>query len=96
MSSNGLPSVDGTSLTPDEAKPTRDVSSLLEDVASNGKSFTEGDTKARKKALVAARELCLALETPVEAIIRICWAEVSFESLSIHKLGMVLTLALKQ
>ena len=77
MSSNGDILVIGKSSVPHEAEPTRSVPYLLEEIASKGRSFTQGDTKARKKALAAARELCFALETPVEAIIRICWAEVS-------------------
>ncbi len=80
MSSNKVTSMAELSLAPYEAKPSRDVPHLLEEIASNGKSFTQGDGKARKKALVAARELCLALETPVEAIIRMCWAEVSYNA----------------
>ena len=78
MSSNGVASVNGIIPAPHEAKPTRDVSYLLDEIASNGKSLTQGNSKARKNALNAARELCFALETPVEAIIRICWAQVSF------------------
>ena len=70
----------GLSEVPHEAKPSRDVPHLLDKIASNGKFFVQGDAKARKKALAAARELCFALETPVEAIIRICWAEVSIHS----------------
>ena len=84
MPSNGETLVSGTSkgtpFAPHEAKPTRNVPHLLEEIASNGRSFALGNPKARKKALAAGRELCLALETPVEAIIRICWAEVHVDS----------------
>ena len=54
-----------------------DIPGLLEDITSNGKALAGGDASARKKLLTAARTLGFALESPVEAILRIAWSEVS-------------------
>ena len=81
---NGVTKIPIVSSTPfsssfKEIPPPFDVPHLLEDITSNAKVGSQGDEKARKKALAAARSLCLALETPPEAIVRIAWAEVSSE-----------------
>ncbi|MCJ1306215.1 hypothetical protein MMC08_009033, partial [Hypocenomyce scalaris] len=77
---NGVTKIPIVSSTPfsssfKEIPPPFDVPHLLEDITSNAKVGSQGDEKARKKALAAARSLCLALETPPEAIVRIAWAE---------------------
>ena len=61
------------------------VSELLERVSSKGKNIQDGGDKARKELLATARSLCLALETPIESILRMEWAEVS--PLSQHSKG---------
>jgi len=53
------------------------LSTLLEEVASKGKSLVDGDPEVRKELLATTRSLFLALETPIEAILRMEWAEVS-------------------
>ncbi|KAI9871139.1 MAG: hypothetical protein M1830_003279, partial [Pleopsidium flavum] len=58
-----------------ETTSSRHIPTLLGNIASNGNALSQGDTNARTDLLVAARELCLALETPVEAVLRIAWAE---------------------
>lgn len=40
-------------------------------------SLENGDPKARKELLVATRSLFLSLETPMDAVTRMIWAEVS-------------------
>lgn len=45
------------------------VNKLLED-------FQTDNTQARKELLIATRSLYLAVETPIEAILRMTWAEV--------------------
>ncbi|MCJ1392314.1 hypothetical protein MMC18_005181 [Xylographa bjoerkii] len=56
------------------------VPALLETITSDGKSFTQGDQDRRKSVLSAARELCSALETPIEAILRIAWCQPSLNA----------------
>ena len=56
------------------------VRALLEDVFSNGLSLAHGEVNARRELLVTVRSLFFELETPVEAILRIAWAEVSSDS----------------
>lgn len=51
------------------------VRALLEDVFSNGLSLAHGEVNARRELLVTVRSLFFELETPVEAILRIAWAE---------------------
>ncbi|MCJ1397526.1 hypothetical protein MMC11_000720 [Xylographa trunciseda] len=53
---------------------------LLETIDARGKSFTQGDEERRKSVLSAARELCFALETPIEAILRIAWCQPSLNA----------------
>ena len=53
------------------------INSLLEEVASKGKALTSGDLSIRKSLLSSVRALCLALETPIESVLRMEWAEVS-------------------
>lgn len=56
----------------------QDVSTLLKEVATKGESLTtDGSDKARKDLLSTARSLCLASETPIEAILGMVWGEVS-------------------
>ncbi|CAF9940602.1 MAG: hypothetical protein ALECFALPRED_008770 [Alectoria fallacina] len=55
---------------------TSDIHTLLEEIASKGASLDEPDhIYARRELLAAARSLCYKLETPVESLLRICWAE---------------------
>lgn len=54
-----------------------DVPDLLKRVETLGKSLNLDAPEERKAILTAARKLCLALETPIEAILRMEWAEVS-------------------
>lgn len=53
-----------------------DVSDLLKRVENLGKSLNLSAPEKRKEILIVARKLCLALETPIEAILRMEWAEV--------------------
>lgn len=53
------------------------VATLLEQVAAEGKSLLEGSDLAREALLAKARSLCNVLETPMEAILRTGWANVS-------------------
>jgi len=57
------------------------IPALLETINSHGKSLTRDDEERRKSVLSAARELCFALETPIEAILRIAWCDVRFFAL---------------
>lgn len=56
------------------------VAALLEQVTTEGKSLLEGKGSSREGLLGSARSLCIALETPMEAILRYGWAMVSFIS----------------
>ncbi|KAI9848794.1 MAG: hypothetical protein M1838_000375 [Thelocarpon superellum] len=51
------------------------VPALLEDIAAQGKAWLQDDPQARKLLISRARSLITALETPPEAVIRLCWAE---------------------
>lgn len=53
------------------------VSSLLEEIATTGKSYSQQQSGAREKLLSLANSLAAAVELPSEAIQRIGWAEVS-------------------
>ena len=57
---------------------TSDVHTILQEIAFKGSILNKtnhGD--ARRGLLAAARSLCYKLETPIESLLRICWAEVS-------------------
>lgn len=54
------------------------VTSLLERIKLQVTVMDNGDTKIRKEMLILARSLYLAIETPMEAILRMEWAEVNF------------------
>lgn len=62
--------------------PTSDIHTFHQELASNGDaSLEEHDHgNARRDLLAAARSLslCYKLETPIESLLRLCWAEVSF------------------
>lgn len=66
-------------ITPTAAE---DVPDLLSKVATLGNEYST-DVRSRMKLLEAARSLVYALETPREAMIRYCWAQVSLHSDSI-------------
>lgn len=53
-----------------------DIPALLKAIDANGKDLGKDKGEARQQCLAAARELCYVLETPVESILRINWAEV--------------------
>ncbi len=53
-----------------------DVPKLLADIRINDRNLTNGHEDARLQCLAAARTLCHALETPREAIITRCYAQV--------------------
>ena len=57
-----------------------DIPALLKAIDANSKSLGKDTGKARRQCLAAARELCYALETPMESILRVSWAEVSSPS----------------
>lgn len=57
------------------------VPSLINEITASNKSLGY-DRHARLQMLKAARSLVRALETPREAIIRTCWAEVNFQTAS--------------
>lgn len=54
------------------------VASLLENISSNGIDLSKDtvNDKVRTNLIAAARSLIRELETPVESITRIAWAEV--------------------
>ncbi|KAI9751446.1 MAG: hypothetical protein M4579_006056 [Chaenotheca gracillima] len=51
-----------------------DVGEVLQTIATEGDAYLQKDEKSRKRLLEAAQSLTLALETPSEAVNRICWA----------------------
>ena len=53
-----------------------DISALLKEVNTNALNLGRDNEEARRQCLAAARSLCYALETPVESVIRMNWAEV--------------------
>ena len=56
--------------------PPVPVDILLEEIASKGKALTLGGASVRKDLWSSARALCLALETPIESVLRMESAEV--------------------
>lgn len=60
------------------------IPALLKEIDTTGKSLGRDNQKARQQCLAAARSLCHALETPVESILRMNYAEVSFLTLPDH------------
>jgi hypothetical protein len=54
------------------------VTSLIEKATAQAANLKLGNSKMRKELLITTRSLYLALETPMEAVLRIGWAEVSF------------------
>ena len=59
-----------------KAPQSPSVSALLEQAVLQNKSLTEGDARSRKELLATARSLCNALETPMEAVLRMGWGDV--------------------
>ncbi|MCJ1434794.1 hypothetical protein MMC27_004164 [Xylographa pallens] len=53
-----------------------DISALVEIIKTASNDLGKNNREARRQCLDAARTLTFALETPVEAILRNCWAEV--------------------
>jgi len=53
------------------------IASLVGSISKLGKNIELDDAKTRKALIAAARSLSLALETPMEALLRMYWAEVS-------------------
>lgn len=53
------------------------VPSLLKEIAALGEGYQADDEQTRLKLAMKARTLWQSLETPREAMIRNCWAEVS-------------------
>ena len=47
------------------------VESLLKEISANGATLSNEDDASRQQCLAAARSLCYALETPLEAILSI-------------------------
>lgn len=52
------------------------VATLLQELAAKGSNFVDGNSKLRGELLAIARSLCISLETPMEAILRMGWAQV--------------------
>jgi len=52
------------------------VPELLKRIAASGNAFVSDDAQSRTELLDAARSLVYAVETPREAMIRYCWAQV--------------------
>jgi hypothetical protein len=62
------------------------VPGLLDKIAAFSKQYLGAEPQARLKLLETARSLVYALETPREAIIRHCWAEVRVALIEIQLL----------
>lgn len=52
------------------------LAGLLQEIQSHANAFTNEDSLARLKLVDSARALVRAMETPQEAMLRACWAEV--------------------
>ena len=63
-------------LFPTMSSTPYDIPALLKAIDTNGKSLGKDTGEARRQCLAAARGLCYALETPMESILRVSWAEV--------------------
>jgi hypothetical protein len=59
-----------------ESIDDHNVRRLLQQVEIRGAKFDPGNPKSRKELQVLTRSLSLALETPMEAMLRMVWAEV--------------------
>ena len=59
-----------------ESIDDHDVRRLLQQIEILGPNFDPGSSNSRKELQALARSLSLALETPMEAILRMIWAEV--------------------
>ena len=66
-----------------ESSPSFEALSLLEEIASIGKSYSQNESGSREKLLSLAYSLASAVELPSEAIQRIGWAEVQQSGLVI-------------
>ncbi|KAF6226401.1 hypothetical protein HO133_009267 [Letharia lupina] len=55
---------------------TSNIHNLLQEIAFKGAILEKPNNgDARRELLAAARSLCYKLETPIESLLRICWAE---------------------
>ena len=52
------------------------LETILASISSGGDALRQGEAYARRNLLDAARSLIAELETPIETITRITWAEV--------------------
>ena len=53
-----------------------DIPALVDKINITKGELGKDNGEARRQCLDAARSLCFALETPVESLLRHCWAEV--------------------
>jgi hypothetical protein len=53
-----------------------DVATLFKEISERRLSFDLSNKQSRTELLEGARSLCFALETPMEALLRMEWAEV--------------------
>ena len=53
-----------------------DIPALVEKISTTSKNLGKDSGEARRQCLDAARSLTVALETPIESILRTAWAEV--------------------
>jgi hypothetical protein len=60
-----------------ETPASGDVTTFLQQIVAKSAPFDLNNSKSRKELLAITRSLFLALETPMEAILRMEWAEVS-------------------
>lgn len=60
---------------------SEDASSILNAMTSEGQKLAQKDPVARTKLISQARSLIAALETPMECVLQIIWANVRLTSL---------------
>jgi hypothetical protein len=60
------------------------IAPLLEQVKAQNEALQRGDLHARKQMLGLVRSLYLAIETPMEAVLRMTWAEVRSSPLLLY------------
>ena len=65
---------------------TASLETLLSSLTTKAKTFSHGDETSRRQLLEITRTLFYKLETPMEALFRICWVEVRcFQGMSTFK-----------
>ena len=68
--------IDLASSAPQDPFVSKEVQNLVQKINAGSSALDKGGEVGRKQLLADATALCLALETPIETLLRITWSQV--------------------